>query len=258
MRWLLKARKQFMTSMAFTTAVFGHTMAIFIVAFFSLVIVFLAYCGVAVVQQATAVSSLSPELQSSVFAMATPDYSSLQRKVQELEKYRRIEQRYGKLLRVLNEADLAVINEIVFNILRKHPTLNSQVVSKSVLACSVAARAHNISLEKAIALAYVESTLRHGSKSDASCKGLTQLSSLIWKVYGDRYGMSRFSVYNPFANAMVGIGYYKALLDSHKGNVERALAFYNGGGNYGKRSLVYARKILDNVMALRLERNVAN
>lgn len=257
MNWLCKARQQFANSMAFTTAVFGRIWAILLVAFFGLVIVFLAYCSISVIKEAIAVSSPSPELQASVFAMVSPDHSGLQKKVQELEKYKRIEQRYGKLLRVLDEYDLAVINEIVYNILRKHPTLNSQVVSKSVLACSIAAKAHNVSLEKAVALAYVESTLRYGSKSDASCKGLTQLSSLIWKAYGSRYGMNRFSVYNPFANAMVGIGYYKALLDSHKGNTERALAFYNGGVSYGKQSLIYAKKILDNVMMLRLERTVA-
>lgn len=184
------------------------------------------------------------------------DRYQMRQKLQQLKQYEQINEKYGEILSVLSVTDLEIIRKIAHNVSQTHPTLSPAEVQRSVFACSFAAKYHEVSVEKAVALAYIESTFRPTSKSSAACRGLTQLSSLIWRVYGEKYGMDTYDVYNPFANAVVGVGYLAALISSHKGNEERALAFYNGGGKFGQASVRYAQTVLRVADKLRLYRNV--
>ncbi len=186
------------------------------------------------------------------------DRYAMWEQLQALQQYQQIEEQYGDILRVLTPTDLEIIRKIANNVIKTHPILSPSTVKRSIFACSVAAKYHNVPVEKAVALAYIESTFKHRSKSIAACKGLTQLSSLVWRVYGEQYGMDSYDIYNPFANAVVGVGYFTALVKSHKGNEERALAFYNGGGNFGQSSIFYARKVLNVADMLKLYRNIKN
>lgn len=153
-------------------------------------------------------------------------------------------EKYEDVFQFITEEDLIIIKTLSNKLLEKHSTLPSERVFPALFACMVAAKYHDVSFERAAALAWRESTFNYAAVSSANCKGLTQVSSLVWRVWGEKYGMDEFSVYNPLANAVVGIGYYKELKVSHKGNAERALSFYNGGSTGGESSRNYARLVL--------------
>lgn len=152
--------------------------------------------------------------------------------------------KYEKILSVLTEADLAVISQVVTTLKKRHPKLRTQALYRGVVSCAVAAKVHKVPFKQAVALALVESTFDFFAVSQANCKGLTQLSALIWRSYSPKYGVSGFSVFNPVANAVVGVGYLKELTRSHSGNTHRALVFYNGGSSGHSSCHLYAAKVL--------------
>lgn len=173
------------------------------------------------------------ELQGQYFQVVQ-DYDAVQ---MELDKYQEI-------LDLLTDEDLAVIKALTEKLQKKHTTLPREQSLYALTASMVASKYHGVNFNYASALIWCESTFRVQVDSYAQCKGLTQVSSLVWRVWGKKYGMDAFSIYNPFANAIVGIGYYGELRDSHSGNISRALAFYNGGSVGGASSRQYASKVI--------------
>ncbi len=162
-----------------------------------------------------------------------------------------IVEQYRPVIDMVTDEDLEVIQTLTDSLDEKHSTVPRERIFYALLASMVAANYHNVDFNRAAALAWRESTFNPQAVSSANCRGLTQVSGLVWRVWGKKYSMDQFSVYNPFANAVVGIGYYRELKDSHRGNKERALAFYHGGNAAGETSFRYARHVLATAEAFR-------
>lgn len=161
-----------------------------------------------------------------------------------LDKARVNKLQYSTIAAVLTPADIEVITKVISTVKKRHPQLKTSAISRGVVSCAIAAKAHRVPLKQSVALALVESTFNVLAVSRANCKGLTQLSTLVWRSYAPRYGMDMFSVFNPVANAVVGVGYLKELTRSHSGNIHRALVFYNGGSSGANSCHRYAAKVL--------------
>lgn len=106
-----------------------------------------------------------------------------------------------------------------------------------------ASETYGVSTTMIKAIIKVESDGNSNAVSKAGAKGLMQLMPSTFATVSDG------DIMNPRDNIMAGTKYYKKLLDANNGDVEKALACYNGGsGNvakYGKEKYSkYYNKVL--------------
>jgi soluble lytic murein transglycosylase len=118
--------------------------------------------------------------------------------------------------------------------------------------------ARNYRLEPALiaAVIYRESKFDAHAGSEAGALGLMQLTPGTAKGIALRTGGTRFEVsdlYDPELNVRYGAWYLRHLLDAYDGDVQKALAAYNGGRGNVERGIVFAetREYVDRVLAAR-------
>ena len=91
----------------------------------------------------------------------------------------------------------------------------------------IASRLHDVPVELLLAVAATESNWNPDARSHANAHGIMQIQ---WPGTARHLGFERVAeLYNPCLNIDAGARYLRELLDSHNGNVERALAAYNYG-----------------------------
>jgi soluble lytic murein transglycosylase len=104
--------------------------------------------------------------------------------------------------------------------------------------------ARNYRLDEALlaAVIYQESKFEVRAESDSGAIGLMQLLPATAKGIAVRTGGSRFRVadlYDPEINVRYGSWYLRHLLDKYGGDLELALAAYNGGQGNVDRGIRY-------------------
>ena len=82
----------------------------------------------------------------------------------------------------------------------------------------------------AIAVAKVESDLRHDAVSHKGAIGVMQIMPRTGLL---EFGVKRKDLFNPIINVKIGVKFLDQLIKKYKGNVGVALSHYNGGSAVG-------------------------
>lgn len=91
----------------------------------------------------------------------------------------------------------------------------------------IASKLHNVPVDLLLAVAATESAWDPDARSHANAHGIMQIQ---WPGTARHLGVKRVAeLYNPCLNIELGSRYLRELLDTHRGDVELALASYNYG-----------------------------
>ena len=82
----------------------------------------------------------------------------------------------------------------------------------------------------AIAVAKVESDLRHDAVSHKGAIGVMQIMPRTGLL---EFGVKRKDLFNPIINVKIGVKFLDQLIKKYKGNIGVALSHYNGGSAVG-------------------------
>ena len=82
----------------------------------------------------------------------------------------------------------------------------------------------------AIAVAKVESNLRHDAISEKGAIGVMQIMPRTGLL---EFGVKRKELFNPEINVKIGVKFLDKLIKKYKGNIGIALSHYNGGSAVG-------------------------
>jgi len=100
-------------------------------------------------------------------------------------------------------------------------------------------REYNVDPSLVSAIIYSESRFDKDASSRAGAQGLMQIMPATGKGISERIGDSSFGdLYDPETSIRYGTYYIKSLLDKYNGDVESALAAYNGGAVAGDRFVI--------------------
>lgn len=100
-------------------------------------------------------------------------------------------------------------------------------------------REYNVEPSLVSAIIYSESRFNKDASSRAGAQGLMQIMPATGKGISERIGDSSFGdLYDPETSIRYGTYYIKSLIDKYNGDVESALAAYNGGAVAGDRYIV--------------------
>ena len=171
--------------------------------------------------------------------------SRLERKIVALRDTMRRERAELRKLRetgrILSPRDVELILRIAPQ-LRQRRNIGAAQAKRVATACVVASRVHRVPVRLLLAVAEVESAFDPNAVSvSGRHHGMFQTCRQAWMTGGDgRIPWERR--YDPMAAALAGGGYLAKLVDSHHGNMRRALMFYNAGGTGGGGG--YARKVM--------------
>ncbi len=117
-----------------------------------------------------------------------------------------------------------------------NPTLKPEFVhSLAISIVDGSSRYPNIDHLLLCALIAHESKFRPDTISPAGAKGLTQIMDETAEWISLRFTWTYYDgiAYDPEKNVLMGAWYLSRMIDFNRGNVEYALACYNGGPKYG-------------------------
>lgn len=92
------------------------------------------------------------------------------------------------------------------------------------------ARALDVPVELALAVAHVESNFDPRAESHKGARGVMQIMPAT--ALGE-YGISPEMLWNPRINIRLGLHFLRRLIDRYRGRTDLALSYYNGGSRVG-------------------------